>query len=155
MAIEDGAVLGNILSRLSDISQLKPLLKAYEDLRIARTAQAQASSRMNQKSYHLPDGEEQRKRDEVLKKAMALEVAGETVELRRMPADQSVAAKKRNDDLLFTYDADAEVDKWWVSHGKDIEALAMSKLSRSTGSDAAFVCVACACVFLLVFFPKR
>lgn len=43
MAIEDAAVLGNLLSRISDISQLGPLLKAYQDLRLERTAAAQAA----------------------------------------------------------------------------------------------------------------
>lgn len=124
MAIEDAAVLGNLLSRISDINQLKPLLKAYQDLRLQRTAAAQAASRAYQRLYHLPDGPEQRGRDENLKKAMVYEVAGKTAELRRQPfANQSDGPNKATMDMILGYDADAEADKWWASHGKELEAL--------------------------------
>lgn len=152
MAIEDGAVLGNLLSRISDISQLKPLLNAYQDLRHERTAEVQAASRTNQRVYHLPDGEEQKRRDENLKKAMALEVTGNTAELRRQPpTDQSPGLRKQKDDELYNYDADAEVDKWWASHGKKIDALVRSKFLRFTRSDVALGCIACFCVCVFMF----
>ena len=50
MAVEDAAALGNILSHISHLSQLTPMLRAYEGLRHARTSATQASSRLNQKS---------------------------------------------------------------------------------------------------------
>jgi salicylate hydroxylase len=124
MAIEDAAVLGNLLSRISDISQLGPILKAYQYLRLERTAAAQAASRAYQRFYHLPDGPEQRGRDENLKKAMPYEVAGNTAELRRQPfANQSDGPNKAAYDKILGYDADAEVDEWWASHGNELEAL--------------------------------
>lgn len=117
IAIEDGAVLGNLLSRISHISQLKPLLQAYQDLRLPRTASVQESSRLNQHIFHLPDGPEQRARDESMKKAMAAELSGNIAELRRGTAgNQNQWADKTKSDVLFGYDADAEVDRWWAAH---------------------------------------
>jgi len=129
MAIEDAAVLGNLLSRISHISQLEPLLKAYQDLRLPRTAIVQESSRLNQRIFHLPDGPEQRERDENMRKAMALELAGKTAELQRESVgNQNQWADKSKSDSLFGYDADAEVDKWWASHGKELRVPVRSKL---------------------------
>jgi salicylate hydroxylase len=129
MAIEDGAVLGNLLSRISNISQLKPLLKAYQDLRLPRTAAVQESSRLNQHIFHLPDGPEQRERDENMRKAMALELSGNTAELRRESVgNQNQWADKTKSDILFGYDADAEVDKWWAAHGRGLQVLMRARL---------------------------
>ena len=63
MALEDAAVLGNVLSHISQISHLPYLLRAYERLRYDRASATQASSRLNQHIFHLPDGPEQEKRD--------------------------------------------------------------------------------------------
>lgn len=129
MAIEDAAVLGNLLSRISHISQLGPLLKAYQDLRLPRTAAVQESSRLNQHIFHLPDGPEQRERDESMRVAMALELAGKTAELRRQSVgNQNQWADKTKSDILFGYDADAEVDRWWASHGRELQVVLRSKL---------------------------
>lgn len=129
MAIEDGAVLGNLLSRISHISQLRPLLKAYQDLRLPRTAEVQESSRLNQRIFHLPDGPEQRQRDENMRKAMVMELSGDSGALRRESVgNQNQWADKKKSDILFGYDADREVDKWWAAHGKELEAPLRSKL---------------------------
>lgn len=128
MTIEDAAVLGNLLSRISRRSQLRPLLQTYQDLRLPRTAAIQRSSRLNQHIFHLPDGLEQRERDEGMRKAMALELSGalnnETV------GNQNQWADKKKNDVLFGYDADAEADKWWAAHKweLDSEALVSSML---------------------------
>jgi len=129
MAIEDGAVLGNLLSRISHISQLRPLLKAYQDLRLPRTAAVQESSRLNQHIFHLPDGPEQRERDDNMRKAMALELSGNSGALRRESVgNQNQWADKTKSDILFGYDADAEADKWWAAHGRRLGVIARSKL---------------------------
>ena len=70
MAIEDAAVLGNLLSHISHRSQLKSLLYAYESLRLPRASATQASSRLNQTIFHLPDGPDQEARDFQMRKAM-------------------------------------------------------------------------------------
>ena len=129
MAVEDAAVLGNLLSRISHISQLGPLLKAYEDLRLPRTADTQESSRLNQYIFHLPDGPEQRKRDDSMRRAMELELAGNTAELQReSTGNLNQWADRTKSKILFGYDADAEVDKWWASHGRGLEVRLRSKL---------------------------
>ncbi len=76
MAVEDGAVLGLLLSRLqnSGISlvpqersaQLTDLFHLYEDLRKKRTEVNVAGAVHTRHFYHLPDGESQLKRDKEL-----------------------------------------------------------------------------------------
>jgi hypothetical protein len=131
MAIEDGAVLGNLLSRISRRSQLRPLLQAYQDLRLPRTAAVQRSSRLNQHIFHLPDGPEQRERDENMRRAMALELSGKSKASHwESDGNQNQWADRKKNDALFGYDADAEVDKWWAAHGKEfaVEVLVRSML---------------------------
>ncbi|CDO72572.1 hypothetical protein BN946_scf184983.g55 [Trametes cinnabarina] len=122
MAIEDAAVLGNLLSRLNDPSQLKPLLQAYEDLRLPRTAETQRQSRLNQKIFHLPDGPEQEARDAQMRQAMELElrvmregVAPGEVTLEGSP--NQWADRKKNE-AQFAYDADREAERWWREVGE-------------------------------------
>lgn len=129
MTIEDTTVLGNLFSRISHHSQLKPLLKAYQDLRRDRTVTAQESSRLNRLTYTLPDGPEQRERDESLRKATALELSAESGALEFDPdGARYLQAEKKKIDVLYGYDADAEVDKWWAAHGKGLEVFARSRL---------------------------
>lgn len=129
MAIEDGAVLGNLLSRISHFSQLKTLLEAYQDLRLRRTSIAQESSRLNRNTYNLPDGPEQRERDESMRRAMRLELSGSLEVFQRdSVADLKNSTEGKNSDAMFAYDADAEVDKWWEVHGWGSGAPVESKL---------------------------
>ena len=108
MAVEDAAVLGNLLSRISHISQLRHLLQAYQDLRLERTAAVQQASRADQ-----------------MKKPTAPGSIGNRAELQwaQPVANRKPGDNKVHDEKLLSYDADAEVDKWWASHGKDVEAL--------------------------------
>lgn len=117
MAIEDSAVLANLLSRISHHSQLKPLLEAYQHLRLHRTTVAQEASRLNQPTLTLPDGPEQRARDEGWRKGMA---PARPADPRASESDRFQQEKKERK-ALFGYDADAEVDKWWAAHGRELE----------------------------------
>jgi salicylate hydroxylase len=129
MAIEDGAVLGNLLSRISHLSQLKPLLEGYQDLRFRRTFVAQESSRLNRNTYNLPDGPEQRERDESMRRAMTLELSGSLEVFQRdSVADLKNSTEGKNSDAMFSYDADTEADKWWEVHGGDLKVLVRPKL---------------------------
>ncbi|KAK7687183.1 hypothetical protein QCA50_009687 [Cerrena zonata] len=121
MAIEDAAVLGNLLSHLSHPSQIHPLLNAYESLRLERTANTQASSRDNQRIFHYPDGPEQQLRDNEMRRAMARE--------KGLPCDDSNDemqgnanqwADKAKSLMQFGYDADAVADKWWNEVGERV-----------------------------------
>jgi len=120
MAIEDGAVLGNLLSRISHISQLKPLLEAYQDLRLARTVTAQETSRISQRVLQLPDGPEQRERDDNMRKAMSPVSSGNAV-------SQHNSSGKGEGEVLHEYDADAEVDRWWAARVGELEAIERSE----------------------------
>ena len=129
MAIEDAAVLGNLLSRLSHTSQIKYLVSAYQHLRLARTTEMQRSSRLNQYIFHLPDGPAQRERDELMKAAMEAELSGNTTELASGSPNQW--ADKEKNMALFGYDADLEADKWWREYGeREIGGLADMGLSK-------------------------
>ncbi len=126
MAIEDAAVLGNLLSRLAHPEQLPILLQAYEDLRLPRTAETQNQSRLNQKIFHLPDGPEQQQRDADMRQAAELEL--ERVSMHggkngTAAGDASVGstnqwADEKKSRIQFGYDADEAAAQWWRDGGE-------------------------------------
>ncbi|KAF8901859.1 hypothetical protein CPB84DRAFT_1776847 [Gymnopilus junonius] len=122
MAIEDAAVLGNLLSRITNRGQLGLLLLAYQSIRYPRATTAQAESRMNQRTFHLPDGPEQKKRDDSMrqaKEAALKEANGEFVGDNHVGNENLWADKERNE-RTFSHDVDVEVARWWSEHGQDI-----------------------------------
>ena len=60
-AIEDAAVLAGVLAQVDDLTAG---LRHYERLRRERTAKVQLAARANEQTFHLPDGPEQRARDQ-------------------------------------------------------------------------------------------
>ncbi|KAI1787247.1 FAD/NAD(P)-binding domain-containing protein [Ganoderma leucocontextum] len=121
MAIEDGAVLGNLLSRLAHPEQLPVLLQAYEDLRLPRTAETQNQSRLNQKIFHLPDGPEQEQRDADMRKAAELELEGEGKNGTAGDASEGSPnqwADEKKSHIQFGYDADEAAERWWRDVGE-------------------------------------
>ncbi|KAM5531760.1 hypothetical protein V8D89_014572 [Ganoderma adspersum] len=120
MAIEDAAVLGNLLSRLAQPDQLPLLLQAYQDLRISRTTNAQNQSRLNQEIFHLPDGPAQEQRDADMRKAAEHELRGagaSAVALSEGSANQW--ADERKSRVQFGYDADKAAEEWWREVGEE------------------------------------
>jgi salicylate hydroxylase len=63
-AIEDGATLAAVLVQSS--ADIPAALRRYEELRRPRTARIQETARGNKRRNHLPDGPEQRARDEAM-----------------------------------------------------------------------------------------
>jgi salicylate hydroxylase len=61
-AIEDAVILARCLERADRIS-VKPALLKYEQIRKARATRCQEGSRANRITFHMPDGESQRRRD--------------------------------------------------------------------------------------------
>lgn len=128
MAIEDAAVLGNLLSRLQHPAELLPLLRGYEVLRHARTAATQASSRLNQKIFHYPDGPEQEARDASMRAAMEAELAiataanatGNGISEFKGEGNSNQWADRRKNEEQFGYDADKEAERWWAEKGERI-----------------------------------
>jgi salicylate hydroxylase len=60
-ALEDGATLTACLTQEPDVPRA---LRRYEALRLPRASRIQAMSTENKTRFHLPDGPEQRERDE-------------------------------------------------------------------------------------------
>jgi len=88
--------------------------------RLSRATATQESSRLNQKIFHLPDGPDQRARDDAMRIAMAAELEG-----RPIPdGNPNQWADRTKNRVQFDYDAYAEVERWWASGGREqIEAL--------------------------------
>ena len=64
-----------------------------------------------------------------MRKAMALELAGDSGALRRETSgNHNQWADKKKSDELFGYDADVEADKWWAAHRRELEVFVRSKL---------------------------
>ncbi|KAI0799635.1 FAD/NAD(P)-binding domain-containing protein, partial [Irpex lacteus] len=121
MAIEDAAVLGNLFSRLTHTSQIKPLLYAYEALRLPRATETQESSRLNQTIFHLEDGEEQRKRDDSMREAARRDRERDRSgggEGSEGEGSANQWADERKTEAQFGYDADEVVDRWWEEVGE-------------------------------------
>jgi salicylate hydroxylase len=65
-SIEDAAVLAKCLERVDAGSAIGAALQRYQEIRKPRALRCQAGSRANGVNYHLPDGEDQRRRDSSL-----------------------------------------------------------------------------------------
>ncbi|KAJ3512367.1 hypothetical protein NLJ89_g3560 [Agrocybe chaxingu] len=128
MAIEDAAVLGNLLSRVTQRNQVPALLQAYQDLRLPRATLAQDESRMNQLTFHLEDGPDQERRDNSMRAAMEValkELRGEIADTTCVGSENMWGDKEKND-RSFGYDADVHVEKWWAENSGRV--LAKAKL---------------------------
>ncbi|KAI9824118.1 MAG: hypothetical protein M1819_001073 [Sarea resinae] len=106
MAIEDAAVLGALLARLSDPAQLPDVLTLYESLRKPRTTRIVKGSTALRDVFHMPDGARQRERDRQLVEAHDKPFEGFPNRWRD-PVFQP---------WLFGYDVDAEVDGAWKTY---------------------------------------
>ena len=72
MAVEDAAALAQSIQMMSEHSELERAIEIYEKVRSSRTRLVHEASYRHAYTAHLPDGSEQRARDE----AMEDEVAG-------------------------------------------------------------------------------
>lgn len=98
MAVEDAAVLGELFTNLTDVSQISSVLKTYEALRKPRTTRVVQGSLEQGRICKLPDGEEQQDRDRKLA----------TPGLSEYPLH---IASRKYKDFLYEYDAFAEAEK--------------------------------------------
>lgn len=101
MAIEDGAVLGECLSRISGAADLPKALAVYEMCRKKRTERIVSRGNEQQYLYHLDDGPEQIERDRILQ--LADPPTGEALVWR----DVEMAP------WLLGYKVKEDVDKFW------------------------------------------
>ncbi|KAI1373301.1 FAD/NAD(P)-binding domain-containing protein [Hypoxylon crocopeplum] len=121
MALEDAAALGLCLSKLTDRSREQKVhaLKVYEECRKERTEMVVARGNFQQYMYHIHDGEEQRDRDERLKKFGEIDE-----ELFKNPEALTQPRTESGDDplpwryygvggWLLTYDLEKDVEHRW------------------------------------------
>jgi len=89
----------------------------------------QASSRLNQDIFHLPDGLKQEQRDKQMSTAMKdarEEQDGRTATDIHMVSNKGNPnqwADKEKSANLFGYDADEEAEKWWRENRERMERM--------------------------------
>lgn len=120
LQIEDAAVFGNLFSRITCVSQVEPLLRAYQELRLPRATATYKAAWANRETFHLPDGEAQRLRDASMHAAMkiALEEAQRpNLEPNANSGNANIWADKAKNMEQFSYDADEATARWWNENG--------------------------------------
>ncbi|RLL95632.1 hypothetical protein CFD26_103917 [Aspergillus turcosus] len=75
-SLEDGAVLGRLLSHMKTKSHLPQILRLYESLRKSRGEAIVKETFKQRHDFHMPNGEEQEKRDEVFLSQLGKEIKG-------------------------------------------------------------------------------
>lgn len=108
MAIEDGEVLGLLMSKISTKAQLSDVLVIYEALRKSRSTKVVKGSTHYQEIFHLEDGDRQRERDRQLVEYQDEPFEGYPNKWRD-PVFQS---------WLWGYDPVREVEKAWAVYEK-------------------------------------
>ena len=73
MAVEDGATLAECLARAENVDQIPAVLRAHETIRKPRAEKVKADSERSGVEKHYPDGEQQEKRDALMKAALNAE----------------------------------------------------------------------------------
>lgn len=109
MALEDGAVLGELFARSKDPRnsvERRRLLDIYEKCRKPRTEMVVRRGNLQQYLYHLHDGPEQQERD---RKMRAME-AGEALAWR----DSGMSPQ------LLGYEVDKDVDRFWYTSSEEL-----------------------------------
>jgi salicylate hydroxylase len=105
ISLEDGAVLGECLSRINSKSDLKTALAVYEACRRPRTSRIVQRGNVQQHLYHLHDGPEQRERDRLMRLTPTL------------PGDPLVWRDPELQPWLLGYNHIADVDAHWPQSG--------------------------------------
>ncbi|KAJ5211878.1 uncharacterized protein N7498_003524 [Penicillium cinerascens] len=101
-SLEDGAVLGLLLGNMTDKAQLPSILRLYESLRKSRGEAIVRETFKQRHDFHMEDGEEQRKRDEIFASQLGKEIKGAFPSRWTCPEVQP---------WLYGYDAIKEVKK--------------------------------------------
>ncbi|KAJ5132626.1 hypothetical protein N7448_006784 [Penicillium atrosanguineum] len=101
-SLEDGAVLGLLLGHMTDKAQLPRILRLYESLRKSRGEAIVRETFKQRHDFHMEDGEEQKKRDELFLSQLGKEIKGHFPSRWTCPEVQP---------WLYGYDAIKEVEK--------------------------------------------
>ena len=100
-SMEDGAVLGNVLSALEKKEQLPQALALYEKLRKKRGEAIVRETFAQRHDFHMVNGEEQQKRDELMLSQLGKEIDVKFPSRWQCPQVQP---------WLYGYDAKAETE---------------------------------------------
>lgn len=117
MGVESGTLLAHLLARATIPAQLPALLAAFNVARLARTNLVREISIENGRVHELPDGEEQRERDRVLREGQK-ELSGKLEMREGFPF---AWADPEFQQVLWRYDVKAEAEEIWrglVADGK-------------------------------------
>lgn len=104
MAVEDGAALAVVLSRIASPKELKFALNIFEKERVKRSSMMQEASMVNSMIWHFKDGPLQRARDA----AMRPEVEG-----RHFLSSPNQWSDPVTQSWAYGYDAEAVMEKAW------------------------------------------
>jgi salicylate hydroxylase len=100
-SIEDGGVLGRLLGSVESKLQLPQAIKLYEQLRKARSEAIVRETFHQRNAFHMPDGPQQRERDEIFASQLGKEVTC------KFPSRWTCAEVQPR---LYGYDAYKEAD---------------------------------------------
>ncbi|KAH3141723.1 hypothetical protein KXW18_001739 [Aspergillus fumigatus] len=106
-SLEDGAVLGQLLGHMKNKSHLPQILRLYERLRKSRGEAIVKETFKQRHDFHMPDGEEQEKRDAIFLSQLGKEIKGAFPSRWTCPKVQP---------WLYGYDAIKEVEKAVMQH---------------------------------------
>ncbi|KAJ5749722.1 hypothetical protein N7533_006750 [Penicillium manginii] len=118
-SLEDGAVLGLLLGHMTNQAQLPGILRLYESLRKSRGEAIVRETFKQRHDFHLHDGEEQQKRDEIFTSQLGKKIQGAFPSRWTCPEVQP---------WLYGYDAIKEVEKA-VAQNPDLFAQPTSRKS--------------------------
>ncbi|BCS16065.1 salicylate hydroxylase [Aspergillus luchuensis IFO 4308] len=111
-AVEDAAALGVLLSTISSRDEIPLALKAYEQSRKPRADTVQQSGSENRITLHLPDGPEQRARDEQFRSSL------------KSGSNPDRWTDLETQKFLWGWDAEkAALDAWKELHGNHVSEL--------------------------------
>ncbi|KAH2778133.1 hypothetical protein KXV54_003142 [Aspergillus fumigatus] len=106
-SLEDGAVLGQLLGHMKNKSHLPQILRLYESLRKSRGEAIVKETFKQRHDFHMPDGEEQEKRDAIFLSQLGKEIKGAFPSRWTCPEVQP---------WLYGYNAIKEVEKAVMQH---------------------------------------
>ena len=102
-AIEDGAVLGQLLSHVQNKAQLPQAIERFESLRKTRGEMVARETFLQRHDFHLADGPEQEARDEIFRSQFGKQMAEV-----KFPSRWTCPVVQK---WLYGYDAFAEVEE--------------------------------------------
>ncbi|KAG4441105.1 hypothetical protein IFR05_003395 [Cadophora sp. M221] len=112
-AIEDGAVLTGCLARAHSLDDIPRLTRAYEDIRKTRAEKIKATSHGNMKQYGLPDGPEQKARDEMYSKSLLPLLETTKEDIVPKPDMNAVYGSPGFSSWVYTYDTNRAIREYF------------------------------------------